>query len=49
MEQYFDPGAYPHLLEFTTEHILRPGYDFGDEFDYGLDLHPRRAGRFDSR
>lgn len=30
--------AYPHLLEFTTEHILRPGYDFGAEFEFGLKL-----------
>jgi len=29
---------YPHLTEFTTEHILQPGYDYGDEFDFGLDL-----------
>ena len=29
---------YPHLVEFTTEHILQPGYDFGAEFEYGLDL-----------
>jgi AcrR family transcriptional regulator len=29
---------YPHLTEFTTEHILRPGYDYGDEFEFGLDL-----------
>ncbi len=27
---------YPHLTEFTTEHILQPGYDFGAEFDFGL-------------
>src|SRR3954447_13657168 len=27
---------YPHLTEFTVEHILRPGYDFGDEFAFGL-------------
>src|SRR5579863_5805187 len=26
---------YPHLTEFTTEHILRPGYDYGDEFEFG--------------
>jgi AcrR family transcriptional regulator len=31
-------GQYPHLVEFTTEHVLRPGYDFGSEFDFGLDL-----------
>ncbi len=29
---------YPYLAEFTTEHVLRPGYDFGDSFDFGLDL-----------
>jgi len=37
MQQYFTE-AYPHLLEFSTEHILRPGYDFGEEFEFGLDL-----------
>ncbi len=31
-------GEYPHLTEMTTEHILRPGYDFGDEFDIGLSM-----------
>jgi AcrR family transcriptional regulator len=31
-------GEYPHLVEFTTEHVLRPGYDFGHEFDFGIDL-----------
>jgi AcrR family transcriptional regulator len=32
------PGEFPHLTELTAEHILRPGYDYGDEFEYGLDL-----------
>src|SRR6478736_10130546 len=32
MEQ-FPAGEYPHLVELATEHILQPGYDFGDEFD----------------
>jgi AcrR family transcriptional regulator len=31
-------GEYPHLMELTAEHILMPGYDFGDEFAFGLDL-----------
>jgi AcrR family transcriptional regulator len=31
-------GELPHLLELTREHVLQPGYDFGDEFGYGLDL-----------
>ncbi|MFE5702360.1 TetR/AcrR family transcriptional regulator [Rhodococcus koreensis] len=29
---------YPHLTEFVTEHAMAPGYDFGDEYEYGLDL-----------
>ncbi len=37
MLQYL-AADYPNLLEFTTGHILQPGYDFGLEFDYGLDL-----------
>lgn len=31
-------AAFPHLHEFTVEHVLRPGYDFGHEFEFGLDL-----------
>lgn len=31
-------GAYPHLVELTVEHVLQPGYDFSNEFDFGLDL-----------
>ena len=30
--------VYPHLTEFSVEHILQPGYDYGDEFGFGLDL-----------
>jgi AcrR family transcriptional regulator len=30
--------AYPHLTELTTQHVLQPGYDFGDEYAFGLDL-----------
>ncbi len=29
---------YPHLAEFGAEHVMAPGYDFGAEFEYGLDL-----------
>jgi AcrR family transcriptional regulator len=31
-------ALYPYLIEFTTEHILKPGYDFGQEFEFGLEL-----------
>lgn len=27
---------YPYLAELTREHILRPGYDYAAEFEYGL-------------
>ncbi|MBC2904343.1 TetR/AcrR family transcriptional regulator [Streptomyces cupreus] len=30
--------AYPHLAELATEHVLKPGYDYADEFTYGLAL-----------
>jgi AcrR family transcriptional regulator len=29
---------YPHLTELTIEHVLKPGYDYGKEFEIGLDL-----------
>ncbi len=31
-------GEYPHLVEFAVQHAMLPGYDFGDEFEFGLDL-----------
>ena len=33
----FSADDYPHLVELTTEHILKPGYSYGNEFEYGLD------------
>jgi len=30
--------VYPNLTELTVEHILQPGYDYGDEFEFGIDL-----------
>jgi AcrR family transcriptional regulator len=34
----FPTGGYPHLTELTIEHVLQPGYDYGDEYQFGLDL-----------
>jgi AcrR family transcriptional regulator len=31
-------GDYPHLTEITVDHVLQPGYDFGDEYRFGLEL-----------
>ncbi len=30
--------ACPHLAELATEHVLKPGYDYADEFAFGLTL-----------
>jgi AcrR family transcriptional regulator len=38
MMRRYSADAYPHLVEFSTEYILKPGYDFGAEFEFGLDL-----------
>ena len=38
MTAAFPPGVFPHLVAFTTEHVLQPGYAFGNSFEYGLDL-----------
>lgn len=38
MMDQFTSGQYPHLTELATDHVLQPGYSFGDEFDFGLDL-----------
>ena len=34
----FPADEYPHLAEIATEHVLQPGYDYGAEFEFGLDL-----------
>ena len=31
-------GEYPHFVEFVTDHALQPGYAYGNEFAFGLDL-----------
>jgi hypothetical protein len=38
MMEQFPAEQYPHLTELTLEHILQPGYDYGKEFEFGLDL-----------
>jgi hypothetical protein len=31
-------GEYPYLTEMAVEHALQPGYDYGNEYEFGLDL-----------
>ena len=45
MLEPFPPSEYPNLVAFITEHAMQPGYDFGDEFEYG----PRRRSSTASR
>jgi AcrR family transcriptional regulator len=34
----FTSGDYPHMVNMAVSYYLKPGYDFGDEFEFGLDL-----------
>jgi AcrR family transcriptional regulator len=34
----FPVDEFPHLYRFMTEHVMKPGYDYGKEFQFGLDL-----------
>jgi AcrR family transcriptional regulator len=36
--QQMPPDEYPYLAELTIDHVLRPGYSYSDEFEFGLDL-----------
>ena len=45
MMQQFPTDACPHLIEMGTEYILQPGYDFGNEFQFGLDVILRALTR----
>jgi AcrR family transcriptional regulator len=38
MLQPFPVNEYPNLVEFLTDHVMKPGYDYGDEFECGLDV-----------
>jgi hypothetical protein len=38
IRRQFPADAYPHLVELTVHHVLQPGYDYADEFEFGLDL-----------
>jgi AcrR family transcriptional regulator len=33
-----DTGDYPHLVDMATSYYMQPGYDFADEFEWGLTL-----------
>jgi hypothetical protein len=34
----FRSGEYPYLAEMAVDRAMKPGYNYGDEFEFGLDL-----------
>jgi AcrR family transcriptional regulator len=36
--QQLPADEYPHLAEMIIEHAMTPGYDYAQEFEFGLDL-----------
>jgi AcrR family transcriptional regulator len=38
MMAQFSPEDYPHLVEFSVEHVMKPGYDYSQEFEFGLSV-----------
>ncbi len=32
------PDEYPYLAELAMTQVMQPGYDYGDEFGYGLEI-----------
>jgi len=34
----FPADRYAHLAEMATKHVMKPGYDYAKEFEFGLDL-----------
>jgi len=38
IRRQFPVDAYPHLMEIALKHVLQPGYDYANEFVFGLDL-----------
>ncbi len=45
MSEHMPSDLFPHLAEFTTGHVLQPGYDFGVQFEAGLGLILDGLGR----
>lgn len=35
---HLPPDEFPCVIEMATQHLMTPGYDFGDEFAHGLEL-----------
>jgi AcrR family transcriptional regulator len=38
VRRQFSADEYPHIAETITERVTKSGYDFADEFEFGLEL-----------
>lgn len=38
ISEQLSPEEYPHLMAFSSQHVLEAGYAFGDSFDVGLEM-----------
>jgi AcrR family transcriptional regulator len=38
ISQGFGASEYPYLTEMAVEYAMKPGYTYGNEFEFGLDL-----------
>ncbi len=47
--QSFPPADYPHLAELIFEHVLKPAYDYGDEFEFRARPGPREPRAAEGR
>ncbi len=45
MLEPFPAGEYPNLLAFITDYAMKPGYDYANEFEKGLDIVLDGLGR----
>ena len=36
--EHFPTADFPYLFELTVQHVLQPGYSYGNEFDVGLEV-----------
>src|SRR5438309_11246002 len=42
-------GEYPYLTEMAVGHAMKPGYDYGNEFEFGLNLVLKSLERVQDR
>ena len=49
MLEMVSADEFPYLIEIMTGHVLLPGYDFGDEFEFRPESDPGWTGKPESQ